>query len=130
MCGFRIDGSEFVPIGNAGLSDELMAIAASPDGKYLIAGTGRGELLAFSIGPHGGLEKSGTQTTGAHASTRPARKTGGGMAGLVVDPQSQYVYYALGTNVFVRKIEADGNLSPIPGVDVGEDLDDIAIFEV
>lgn len=128
--GFRIDGGKFAPIGNTELSDELMAIAASPDGKYLIAGTGRGELLAFSIGPDGRLEKSSTQMNGAHASARPKNKTGGGMAGLAVDPESQYVYYAFGSSVSVRKIEADGNLSPIPGVDVGEEVGDIAIFEV
>ncbi len=107
-----------------------MAIETSPDGKYLFAGMGNGAVFALPIGPDGKLKNTEAKMSNANAFTRPANKTGGGMAGLAVDPDGQYVYYVLGAYIYVRKIEADGKLSPVPGIDGEEELGDLVIFEV
>lgn len=98
-----ISGSPFtIPVATG----DSISLAPTPDGRYLISGSGTG-LVVFSIAPNGALTPvAGSATTLASV-----------VGGLAISPDGRWLAVpTLGVSrVAVFRINADGSLSQAPG---------------
>jgi WD40 repeat protein len=96
-----VDGSPFATLGIGNGAD--MALAATPDGKYLYAGSL--DIVALIIGPGGVLKFTSSEGLGGIA-----------VRAMKVSPDGKYLIATLSTNeIAVFSIASDGSLSPVTG---------------
>lgn len=114
VSAFTIDASTGVlasvgsPFATGALNDPSasgISLAATPDGKYLYAGSTGGDITVFSI----------NSTTGALTAVGSPVAAGGAMSSMKVTPSGNFLAVALylSNEVAVFAIQSDGTLQPV-----------------